>query len=174
MADYALVEWTLDTLAANYTPGNVATSTPVLVDDADRTTYAIDTDTGSRSAMQRRYDPDPGDTNIVSVSPSPDRQEQPIGTEFDLEVDDAVNIVIEGVHVGETGEIGDPDEFRQLKNEVRRALLAARVWPKRNPDGKTHYHTAVPQNAGRPPEDEQANYFAYTFDLGFRGYEELP
>lgn len=174
MADYALVEWTLDTLAANYTPGNVATSTPVLVDDGDGTTYTIDPDTGSRSALQRRYEPDPSEANVVTVSPNPSRQEEPIGTGFDLRVEDAVNILIEGVHVDETGEIGGPDEFRQLKEEVRRAVLVSRVWPHRNSDGSNHYHSAVPMNAGRPPEDEQANYFAYTFDLGFRGYEDLP
>lgn len=170
MADYALVEWTLDTLAANYTPANVETSTPVLVDDADGTTYQLDTDASDRSELQRRYDPDPLETNIVTVDSSPDRQEEPVGTKYVLDVTDAVNITIEGVHAGEGGEVRSPGEFRTLKNEVRRAVLVERTsYPT---IGGNSYRSIIPQNAGRPPEDQQANYFAYSFDLAFSGYED--
>lgn len=172
MTDHALVEWTLDTIATNYNPSNTSTTAPVLKDAGDGSVYEIDSGFGLSSATQRRYEPDPHDTNIVTVSASPDRQEEPIGTGYDLRVADAVDVLVEGVHEDEPGEIGSPTEFRSLYREVRRALLVERTaFP--TIAGQT-YHSIVPLNAGRPPADQQTNYFAWGSDFEFRAYEELP
>jgi len=171
MADHALVDWTLDTLAANYTPENVTTSTPVFVDDGDGTTYEINVSEGTRSELQRGFEPDAAQTNIVTVDPNPDRQESVGGTYTYFDVTDAVGIVIEGAHKGIGGEVSDPAEFGALWKEVRRALLEDRLsYPS---VGGVDYDTVVPRNTGRPPEDSQSNYFALSFDLEFGGYEHL-
>jgi len=171
MADHALVDWTLDTLAANYNPDNVATSTPVLVDDDDGTTYELDTSTGTRSELQRGFEPDAAQTNIVTVDPNPDRQESVGGTYLYIDVTDAVGITIEAAHQGVGGEVTDPAEFSDLWKEVRRALLEDRLsFPS---VGGVDYHTVVPRSPGRPPEDGQSNYFALSFDLEFQGDEQL-
>lgn len=171
MTDHALVNWTLDRLASNYTEANVSTSTPRLIDGDDKTVSRIDN--GTRVEEQRRFSPDVADTNLVTVASSPDRQDTPIGTSYDLRVVDAVNILIEGAHATQTGEIENPDQFTTLKDEIRRSLLVDRTtFPSIN---GVDYHSLVPANAARPPAARDANeYFAYTFDLEFRGYETLP
>ncbi|MEE6210853.1 hypothetical protein U3A55_11910 [Salarchaeum sp. III] len=171
MTSYAIAEWTLDTVAANYTPENTPAATPVLVDDEDGTVYRI-TDAGGLEDLGRRYEPDPEEANLVTVDSSPDRQEEPIGTEYDLKVDDAVNVTVEGAHADAGGELSGPSEFESLYEEVRRAILVERTsYPT---IGGTVYYAIVPSNPGRPPADEQSNYFAYEVDFGFSAYEGLP
>ncbi|MEF8881982.1 MAG: hypothetical protein V5A34_05595 [Halapricum sp.] len=173
MADHALVTWTLDTIANNYTSASVSTSTPVLEDDTDGMVSTIDTAAGTRTDQQRRYDPDLADVNIVTVDANPDRQPEPIGTEYDLRVTDAVGILIEGLHADQGGEIDGPTAFRSLRRHIiRECLLAERTsYPT---IGGVTYHTIVPRNGSVTPEAQnQSTYFAYSADLEFRAYEEL-
>jgi hypothetical protein len=135
---------------------------------------AVGTTLGGRSRVGRKTTIDLADVVSVTVDPSPDRSEEPIGTEYDLRVEDGVNVLIEGVHADEWGQIDDPDTFQALVNEVKRALLDGRKDP---PDSQrafeADYHTIVPANAGRPPGSDKTDYFAYSFDLQFRGYQAL-
>jgi hypothetical protein len=171
MADHALVEWTLDTIAAGYTDGNVATSEPVLVDDEDGTTYEIDN--GGLSEVAQRFSPDPHNVNIVTVDPNPDRQQEPVGTEYDFRIEDAVGLTVEGIDTSEGGEIASPSEFRTLQREVRQTIRAERTsYPTA---GGMTYHTVVPGTVQRPPEAKNAaHYYAVTLDVAFRGFEDLP
>jgi hypothetical protein len=172
MADHALVTWTLDRLTENYDPGNVATSTPVLVDDGTGAVYDLDPAADTRSEVNSRFDADPQQVNIVTVDPNPNRTEDPIGTEYDLRVKDGVGILVEGLATSEGGEVAGASELGELYGEVRRAVLDERTsYPS---VGGVDYHTVVPSQASRTPEGQNsATYFARTFDLLFRGYEEL-
>jgi len=172
MTDHALVTWTLERLAANYSAATADTTTPVLVDDGDGTIYRIDDD-GTLNELGRRYQPDPKQTNIVTVSPNPDRQETPIGTEYDLRVEDGVGVLVEGELTAEGGEVDDAAAFETFVDAVRAALLVERTaYPSLN---GVDYHTIIPETPSQTPESLNSDhYFAYTTNLIFRGYEDLP
>lgn len=197
MANHALVEWTLQTIAEGYTSAVVPIEDPLLIDKDDGRAYQIISGISARGGgkvgqavvgtasvgetvsdrqpVGRKQSVDLTRHTTVSVSSSPDRDEQPVGTEYDLRVEDGVNILIEGAHEDEFGQAGTSEDFQRLVNEIRRVVLAQRTTPPGSRATRgADFCSAVPLNAGRPPDNGQTDYFAYTFDLQFRGYESLP
>lgn len=154
---------TVGTLTGYQTSGTTA------VGDA-----VVGTTLGGRSRIGRQVTIDLAKDVSVTIDATPDRVEEPIGTEYNLRVEDSVSVLIEGVHADEFGQIDDPETFQELVNEVKRAVLQGRTDPPSSGTGfGADYHTVVPANAGRPPESNQTDYFAYSFDLQFRGYQNL-
>ena len=185
MADHALVEWTIETLADNWNannyPGSYDGGKPVLIDQDESTVYEI-TDAGTAEVgdatvgvtfQDRSVSYDLTENNAVTIGSQPDRLTTPVGTEFDFDVEDGVSIKVEGAHEDEFGKISSSEEFTTLWKEVRRALLVERQWPGRDPIGGTHYHTLTTESE-RNGSSSNKDYFLYQFDLMFRGYEDLP
>jgi len=136
-------------------------------------TATVGTTLGGRTPIDRDLDIDLQRTAAVTVSATPDRDDTPIGTEYDLRVVDGVEVLIEALHADKYGQIEDPDEFKRLKDEIRRAILTDRTNPPSNNLTDTDYHSVVPVSASEPPEASSRDYFAYTFELEFRGFQEL-
>jgi len=178
MADVDLIHWTLETLAANWIDDNA--DFPVLIHKDDSQRYersetggtAVGDSIGvNEGEISNNFDL--SKDNAITVGSSPDRLTSPIGTEYDLDVEDGVSVLVEGVHESEWGHVADGQQFRALVDEVQRALLVDRNWPLRNVNGDEHYHTLRIENETNR-SSENKDYYATQFDVLFDGYEELP
>ena len=172
MADHELVDITIGFLRDNWGYGASpygygsygSVPQPVIIDRDDAE---------SQDFLGRKVQWDLADDNAISVSASPDRVTEPMGTGYNYKVEDGVNIRIEAAHEDHWGHVADADEFEALVGTAEAAILVEREFPYPNPDGKAHYHTLVTRNATNRSSDEK-DYFRYDFDVFFRGYEELP
>jgi len=108
--------------------------------------------------------------NVVTVSSSPTGINEPIGTEFDFRVERPVSVEIEGYHQDGGGQITDKDDFDSLVAEARRAILASRTFP----TSGDITNLEITEENDLSPDDGDANYFRYQFDVTYKGYEELP
>ncbi|WP_265112282.1 hypothetical protein [Halosolutus halophilus] len=102
----------------------------------------------------------------------------PVGTEYDHQIEAIVGLTIEGLttrggnygHVDPDGQNGVP--FDELTRRVRRTLLASRSYP--NPGvPNTSYNDLLVTNDD-PQSAEYRDFYRYQVDCVFRGYEELP
>lgn len=120
------------------------------------------------------------ESNYVSAA-YVDRDDSPIGTEYDSRVDGlTIDVRIEGLHADEYGYIdptaslpptaGDAVPFYELHREIRDSILAGRRFP--NTDSDIDYTDLQVTNA-TPLSYEHADYYRYDFDVVFAGYEEL-
>ena len=150
--------WVLEALATDWALADV----PTFVNRDD----SADVQTGERSTAH-----DLTDANAVSAATAPG-SETPTTFGYDLAVEATVSLRIEALHADEWGHIETPADWDALTDEVRRILLARRVWPLRNPDGDVHYHTLRLAN----PTDRSAehrDYYRYDVDVVFVGREDL-
>lgn len=108
--------------------------------------------------------------NIITVDSEPTGENTPIGTEYDFRVRRPVSVNIEGYHEDGGGQLTDKDDFNSLVTEARRAILTERSFPV----GDMTHLTIEAENDEAPGPPNDANYFRYTFDVVFEGYEELP
>lgn len=152
-----LVQWTLDTLDANWSQTTYATK-PTLVDRRD---------TDRVNKKGRSMIADTAENNAVGVGPGPDDQHTPAGTYDNNRVDAAVAVRIEATHEDQWGHIADAAEWKSLKDAVQYALNLERSYPVGD------YHTLVVAT-----ESDQSqrwkNHYRADLTVEFRGYEPLP
>jgi hypothetical protein len=108
-----------------------------------------------------------------------DHEARPIGTEYDLDVEDVVGIRIEGLTYTDRGHVdpdgqdgvvfsGDPG----LVQDLKAALYDARTFPDA---GRTPVNFTDLRLSNHAPQSHLwSDYFRYDFDVVFEGYEELP
>lgn len=114
--------------------------------------------------------------NYVGVR-SVSRDGDPIGTEFDLDVDVVCSVRVEGMSHLERGHI-DPTgqnavSFAELYNAVRDRIWGLREWPDAGRSSAVNYtHLLVGNEANS--SSEWADFYRYEFDVAFDGFEELP
>lgn len=107
-----------------------------------------------------------------------DRSTDPIGTEYDHEVDAVVGVRIEG-YSGDFGNV-DPDGVDGvvfaggdgLVEQIRDAILVKRTFPDAGQSGTSYTHIAIQNEA--PQSSNHAEYWRHDFDVVFRGFETLP
>jgi len=161
-----LTEFVLDVLdgwdTSNYDPQ------PALVNGNDSTFYA--SPPPGYTAGDRTQDFDFTHGNLITVDNGPDRQQTPIGTEYDYDVEDGVTVVIQGAHESQHGHIADHDDFRTLVDEARRLIQADRRFPVSG-DGEAYVSLQVDLESDN--SHEYRDFYEYTFDVTFDGYEEL-
>jgi hypothetical protein len=108
-----------------------------------------------------------------------DHEAAPIGTEYDLDVEDVVGIRIEGLHHSEWGHVdpagtdgvvfsGDPG----LVQEIKAALYDARTFPDAGRASVNFTDLRLTNHA--PQSHLWADAFRYDVDVVFQGFEELP
>jgi len=146
----------------NYSPK------PALINKNDAAFYA--NAPGNYSAGDRTKDFDHTQASIIKVGNGPDRQQTPIGTEYDYDVEDAVGVTIQAVHEDEHGDIADHAEFLSLVDEARRLIQADREFPL---DQGDEYYPSLQVDLESDNSDEYMDFYEYTFDVTFDGYEEL-
>jgi len=175
MADHRFVELVIDWLESNWNssnyPGGYDGAVPAIVDKDDGE---------SQEFAGREVAYDLSDNNAVIVGSSPDRTQDPIGTEFDYAFEDGVSVKVVAAHESEVaypGEDSSPgvsgsDEFRALYQEVRRILHDDRVWPDRNQSA-----ASTPIRSSFPIEtnlsSQYQNLYEYDITALVRGHEEL-
>jgi len=116
------------------------------------------------------------DANYVGVSLAT-RTTDPIGTEYDHEVDTTVAVRIEG-YSGDFGNI-DPDGVDGvafagaggLVEQVRDAILVKRTVPDAGRSDVSFTHLALQNETSQ--SSNHAEYWRYDFDVVFRGFEDL-
>lgn len=121
--------------------------------------------------------------NYVGAA-SATRDDQPLGTEYDLRTDRSVDVRIEGAHVSEMGAIdpsgsANPDwpttDWDSLTENVRLAILQAdnRMFPNVSGRANVGFKDLFVENW-----DNQASnfgdYYLTTFTVRFSGFENLP
>lgn len=107
-----------------------------------------------------------------------DRSETPIGTEYDLQVEEVVGIRIEGLHYSAKGHV-DPDGQNGvvfdgdpgLVQDIKTALYQGR----RSPDaGRTSVNFTDLTITNQAPQSSRfADYYRFDADILFSGFEEL-
>lgn len=171
-------EWVLETIATSWPAGDW-TDVPLRRVNRDDSRNIDLTDD------PRRLTDDLKRSNYVDASYA-DRAGTPVGTEYDHDLETAIGVRIVGLHVSQYGYV-DPDgewppapvdgenwgvPFDPLVRAVRQAILSNRTHPDvEAPD--TDYHTVTITNEA-PQWSNYADYYAHSFDVVFRGYEELP
>jgi hypothetical protein len=105
-----------------------------------------------------------------------DAGRQPIGTEYDLDVETIAGVRVEGLHHHQRGHV-DPDgnegvPFDELEQLLRDPLWTRRAYPDAG-NSRTTYHTLRIENDTQASSD-YGSYFRTDFDVRFDGYEDLP
>jgi hypothetical protein len=118
-----------------------------------------------------------------------DRDDTPIGTEYDLRVDElAVRVRVAGLHKSKYGYIdpsaslppataGDPVPFygggpqEGLVNAVRQAIHEHRTFP--SPNHRIDFTSLRIDNTPGPRSFEYGDYYLFEFRVVFEGYEAL-
>lgn len=121
--------------------------------------------------------------NIVSAR-SASRDDQPMGTEYDLKTERVVGVKVEGMHVSEYGAI-DPDNsssvtwnttnWDDLTTNIRRSILnqSNREYPAVSNRTNAAFKDLRVENY----DDQSSNfgdYYLVAFDVRFTGFETLP
>lgn len=115
------------------------------------------------------------EANIVSIT-HVEEDTQPIGTEYDHDIETVCGLRIEGVHHSEWGHI-DPGgrngtPWRSLVRVVRRAVLRERTFP--DVGAPDINYTDLTLANGADQSSNYADYYRYDVDVLFSGYETLP
>jgi len=142
----------------------------------DKTNYdpkptLVDGDEMRLNSGGRARSTDVVNENIITVDSSPAGANTPIGTEYDHQIRHGANVQIEAYHADGGGQVADKDEFNTLVGEARRAILVERTFP---PATDITDLRIEEENDLSAESTVDANYFRYTFDVWFEGYETLP
>lgn len=105
-----------------------------------------------------------------------DREPEPLGFEYDHELETVVAVRVEGLHTDEWGHIDpggtDGVPWDVLVRRIKRALLAERTYPAVGaPD--TDYYSLLITNVA-PDSASHRDYYREDFDVVLQGDETLP
>jgi len=184
------VKWTLeqvasvvDSVAADYT---LANDNDVIVRRIDRTNNRFYDGSGtldmSTPIHQRAGALERG---VYIGAAYTDRSDEPIGTEYDHELETVVGVRIEGAHVSEWGAI-DPQKgtanaasrdypttsWDTLVSTIRRAILTEREFPDPGRANVGYKDLKIANEADS--SSDYTDYYRYDFDVRFLGFETLP
>ncbi|MDQ2053235.1 hypothetical protein [Halobellus sp. H-GB7] len=165
------VDWTLSQLAS------VADAQPdehplTRVDRDDAEVYETG-DAVDMAAPMRTRTAQLKQANYVGATlASADRS--PIGTEYDYHVDDVVRVRVEGLHHSEWGHIDpagqDGVAFAALVDAIQDAIDSAATFPQVPGEDARYTHLLVTNDD--PQSSDWADFYRYSFDIEFSGYEE--
>lgn len=169
----AEVDWVLETIKANWSAG-AWTDVPLERINRDNSEL-LEGDIRSRSEELER-------SNYVGAS-LVDRDSDPLGTEYDLDVETVVGLRIEGLHADQWGNVdpdaslpptesGGPVPFDGLVREIRHALLRDRTYPETDTPDTDHYTVLITNES--PDSAAYRDYYRYDFDVVLQGDETLP
>jgi hypothetical protein len=123
------------------------------------------------------------DANYVEAQHT-DRTDRPVGSEYDLHLDDpglVVSVSVTGLHRTKHGCVdpdaslppataGDPVPFYDLRKEIVRTIHAEKGFP----DTSSSIDYTDLQVINRAPLSyEYGDYYRYDFDVAFGGFEQL-
>ncbi|KZX49297.1 hypothetical protein [Haloarcula sp. K1] len=178
------VDWVLDQLAS--------------VVDSVATDYSITNQDGTASdVVIKRVDRDDaqvyeGSQSVDMTTPITERTgelqtgcfigatqasgaEEPIGTEYDLDIEHVVGLRVEGLHESQFGHVDPAGEdgipFDELKHRIRMALYNGREYPSAGRSNVSFTHLQLTNPA--PQSDDWQHYFRWDVDVVFDGFEDL-
>lgn len=105
-----------------------------------------------------------------------DRATEPIGTEYDHDLETVVALRVEGMHHTQSGHIDPAGDkgvpFPELVSRVRTALLAERKSPDAGPADVAYTHLELANEVNR--SEEFRDFYDFRADVRFSGFETLP
>lgn len=108
-----------------------------------------------------------------------DRAPTPAGTEYDHKLETTVGVRIEGLdhskhgYVDPSGSEGVPfDGDGGLVDRIRDALLVERQYPDAGGSNVTYHSLTISNESSQ--SNNWSDYYLYSFDVIFDGYETLP
>jgi len=170
------VDFVLSKIKNNWSAGSYS-DIPLERVDADNN-QQLDDNIRSKTAELQHH-------NIVEAA-YVEKNDTPIGTEFDLQVDGVVvRVRVAGLHHSEYGYVdpdasippttaGDPVPFNDddgLVGEIKDTLHDERTYP--NATSRVDETDLVINNTPGPLSYEYADYYLYEFQAVLSGYEEL-
>lgn len=169
-----LVGFLLETLSVHWDDATYDPM-PTLVDDRDATPYTqstvadatVDGSMVGLTEQDRSYPFDLADGNVLLVGTSISRDDQALDLYFNIKVDAAIGIRIEGVHESDRGHVADAADFLALVEAAKDAIWAERQWPLAG-----YYMLDIGDEHDRSVTEK--DYFRYDFRVGFSGYKDLP
>jgi len=138
---------------------------PILRNDAERLLYP--------EGVQLNYNDAPRKGIAVSVG-EPSRTENPIGTEFDADIEVEVDVSCETIISG-ASEVDDSTDWRTFVAAIRRTVLMERTYPLTDPDCRFDYRWLEVTNENPlPGTEETIDAFGTQFTVVWHGFERLP
>lgn len=171
-----LVQFLLETLSVHWDDANYDPQ-PMLWNQPDAQPYAettiedgtVDGSMVGLTPQGRSVDADLAKNNVISVGTSITRDDTPLDLYFNVRVDAAVGVRIEGVHGDEWGHIEDHADLLALRDEAKRAIYTERQWPLYD-DG----YWMLEISDGNDRSVAEKDYYRYDFTVAFSAYEDLP
>lgn len=158
------VRWLLETIEEEWPGGNFAEENVVRVDfDAPEILENSERRQGVELSQH---------ASITTLEG--DRARDPLGTEFDYEVETILDVRIEGVHEHAGGTISSKNEFRRLKNYTQAAIDARRTYPTIDADdevGLVNYFEGRIENENSFM-NEHSDEFRVDFEVRLRGDQD--
>lgn len=170
MADPQLVDDVVDWLNSRWDTSNYPGGY-----DGDPPAIVAKDDGESQEWGGRKVSYDLSKNNAVVVGSSPDRTQEPIGTEFDYRFEDGVSIRVVAmpaaeVDFGDGVGVTDKLEFRALYQEVRRILHTEQTFPAFN-DGNDDLSLYIPDETNL--SGQFGDLYEYDITVLVDGFEEI-
>mgnify|MGYP006876429226 CR=1 FL=1 len=153
-----LVEDSLGWIQADFPGGFPSNLERVNRDDSDKL------EGGIRSRKQ-----DLARSNLVGVGSGRTNQNA-VGTEYEHKQNTTLSCRIEGLHQDQRGHIADSDAFETLVRNIKLAILAHRKYPTTSTPAT--YLSIFVEN-GRNDSKNYRDFYQYSFDIRFRGYDDV-
>lgn len=114
-------------------------------------------------------------SGIFVGAESADVSQDPIGTEYALDVERVVSLRVEGLHHSEWGHV-DPDgtagvPWSELKDRIRSALYDGRKFPDTGIHGSSYTHLILTNEADL--SSDYSDFYDWRVDVAFDGFEDL-
>jgi len=175
------VAFVLDAVAQSWPTGNFADIPAVRVDRDNSRVFdgdgAIDLSQSTRQNTEQLRD-----SNVIGAAVT-GTDEQPIGTEFDLQKETAVSLRVEGLSADEWGYVdseatyppasdADSVPWHEFTRDLRRAVYAGRKFPQVGEQSTNYTHLTVENVV--PDASAYHDYYRFEADVRFDGFEILP
>jgi len=146
--------------------GAVVWEDPVLRNRKTKTLYPSGDTAGYTNQLSRN-------AYVVTVEET-GQTNNPIGTEFDFDVEAEVDVKIESVNNGFNEEISDSTDWETLKSIIKRCILTNRKHPITDPSCRYDWRWLTVTNESTTPESEDnRDHYGYELTDSWMGYEKL-
>lgn len=141
---------------------------PTLIDGDEWSNHAD-------SSRARSIDIATADIPIITVDSNPLGQNEVRGHEYNFNIRHGVRVICEGYHTDGGGQVDNVDDFGNMVQEARRAILTERTHPTFG-DAKdfSPHHLIINNESNDSPSSGDAHYFRVEFEVWFIGAETLP
>lgn len=147
--------------------GNVVWEDPVLRNHVTKSIFPNGETSGYTSKLSRN-------AYVVTVEEQ-GRTQDPVGTEFDFDVEAEVDVRLESVNNGFNDEITDSTDWETFQDIIKRTILTNRKFPRTDPNCRFDWRWLSITNESRLPQAENnRDHYGVSLTVTYYGFERLP